>query len=231
MPLGSAPTSTIDIDFTRAQGVASKGRILFQPPRQPIGSTMVSNKEVPAELVNGVATIDLVRLPQGTYRVIEQIDGRPDRAYNFALPLTADAVVQYEQIVQVHAIPAKHQYVSTINGVPPNQTTGNIQLDAIEGPAGPKGDKGDPGDDGAPGTNGTNGTAGAKGDKGDPGDDGSDGAAGPKGDKGDPGDDGADGADGLPGAKGDQGDPGEDASELYPPSEVGLKDTTAASFF
>lgn len=224
MPLGSALTTTIDIDYTRAQGTASTGRILFQPPRQPVGTTMVSSAPVPADLVAGVASIDLVRLPQGTYRVIEQLDGQRERSYDFALPLSAPPLVQYEQIVPVNAVPARHQYVSTINGIAPNLITGNITLETL---VGPKGDKGDPGDDGAPGTNGTNGVdgaPGAKGDKGDPGDDGGVGPAGPKGDKGDPGNDGADGVDGSPGAK---GDPGEDASELYPASEVGLKEWTA----
>lgn len=233
MPLGSAPTSKIDIDFTRAQGVASEGRILFQPLQQKVGTTMVPDTPVPAELVSGVATINLVRLPQGTYRAIQQLDGQRERSFNFALPLTAPAVVQYEDIVPIQPVPAQHQYVSTINGVPPNLTTGNIELEAIEGPPGPKGDKGDKGDPGTPGTNGTNGTNGA------------DGAPGPKGDKGDPGDDGADGAPGTPGTngvdgakgdKGDKGDPGtpgtngidgEDANELYPPSEAGLKEWTA----
>lgn len=126
MPLGLALTSKIDIDFTRAQGVASEGRIWFQPPRQKVGTTMVDGAAVPANLKRGVATIDLVRLPAGTYRVIEQLEGRPDRSYDFALPLTAAAVVQYEDIVQVNPVPVKHQYVSTINGVSPDATTGNI---------------------------------------------------------------------------------------------------------
>lgn len=128
MPLGSAPTTKIDIDFTRAQGVASEGRIGFQPPRQKVGTTMLDGTIVLVPLVAGVATVDLVRLPQGTYRVVEQLKGRPDRAYDFALPLSAPAVVQYEDIVQVNPVPAKHQYVSTINDVAPDVTTGNIVL-------------------------------------------------------------------------------------------------------
>lgn len=230
MPLGSAPTSTIDIDFTRAQGTASTGRIVFQPPRQKVGTTMLSNAPVIADLSAGVAMINLVRLPQGTYRVVEQIDGRPDRTYDFALPTTAAPVVQYEDVVPIGPVPARHQYVSTINGVAPNPTTGNLELEAIEGPAGPKGDKGDPGTTGTNGVDGSPGPKGDKGDKGDPGDpgtdglpgaDGADGAAGPKGDKGDPGDDGA------TGPEGPQGPAGEDASELYPPAQVGLKEWTA----
>lgn len=152
MPLGSALISTIDIDFTRAQGIASTGRIWFQPPRQKVGTTMLSGAPIPINLIQGVATVDLTRLPQGTYRVVEQIDGRPDRAYNFALPLTAPAVVQYEDIVQVNPIPAWHQYVSKINGISPDRVTGNITLESLEGP---KGDPGDDGEQGAPGADGT----------------------------------------------------------------------------
>lgn len=187
MPLGSAPTSKIDIDFTRAHGIASEGRIGFQPPRQKVGSTMLDGTIVYIALVTGVATVDLVRLPQGTYRVVEQLKGRPDRSYDFALPLSSPTVVQYEDIVAVQPVPAKHQYVSTINGVAPNPVTGNITLDTLEGPAGPegpkgdKGDKGDAGDDGAdgaPGTPGTNGTNGINGTNGVDGEDGAPGAPG-----------------------------------------------------
>lgn len=227
MPLGSAPTSKIDIDFTRAQGVASEGRILFQPVQQKVGTTMVPDTPVPAELVNGVATINLVRLPQGTYRAIQQLDGQRERSFTFALPLTAPAVVQYEDIVPVQSVPAKHQYVSTINGVPPDLTTGNIELEAIEGPMGPKGDKGDKGDPGTPGTNGVDGSAGPKGDKGDPGDDGADGAPGTPGTNGTNGAKGDKGDPGTPGAPGTNGTNGVDANELYPPSEAGLKEWTA----
>lgn len=160
MPLGSAPTSKIDIDFTRAQGVPSKGRIWFQPPRQKLGTTMLDGAAVPAKLVNGVATIDLARLPQGTYRVVEQLEGRPERVYDFALPLSAPPLVQYEDIVSINPIPAKHQYVSTINGLPPDPTTGNIALESLEGPPGPPGPPGSPG---APGSNGTDGEDGLPG--------------------------------------------------------------------
>lgn len=239
MPLGSAPTSKIDIDFIRAQGAASEGQIWFQPPRQKVGTTMLDGTAVPVKLVNGVASIDLVRLPHGTYRVIEQFKGRPDRWYDFSLPLTAPAEIQYEDIVSTVPIPDRFTYVAKINGVSPDPTTGNMELEAIEGPQGPKGDKGDKGDPGTNGTNGTNGLDGAagpkgdKGDKGDPGDDGADGtngldgAAGPKGDKGDKGDPGDDGADGAPGTPGTNGTDGKDASELYPSSEAGYKAWTA----
>src|SRR5687768_8479213 len=209
MPLGSAPTSRIDIDYIRAQGKASTGRILFQPPRQPLDSTMLSNAAVAVDLYGGVGSVELVRLPAGTYKAIEQIDGLPQRSFDFALPLTAPAVLKYEDIVQVTPIPARFTYVAKINGILPDPTTGNITLESLEGPMGPQGEKGDKGDKGDPGDDGIDGTNGL------------DGENGPKGDKGDPGDDGSDGAPGTPGAD------GEDASELYPPSEAGYKAWTA----
>jgi len=224
MPLGSAPTSKIDIDYTRAQGAPSTGRILFQPPRQSLGSTMLSNAAVPVDLIDGVATVDLARLPAGTYRAIEQLDGLNQRSFNFALPLTAPESIRYEDIVQVVPVPTGFTYVAKINGISPNPTTGNIELEALEGPQGP------PGTNGTNGLDGTAGPKGDKGDKGDPGDDGVngtdglDGEAGPKGDKGDKGDPGDDGADGAPGSPGTDG---KDASELYPSSEAGYKAWTA----
>jgi len=181
MPLGSAPTTTIDIDYTRAQGKASTGRILFQPPRQKLGSTMLSNAAVPVDLIGGVATVNLARLPAGTYKAIEQIDGLQQRTIEFALPLTSPEIVQYEDIVPVSPVPARFTYVAKINGVSPDPITGNIALTAIEGPKGDKGDPGDPGPKGDKGDPGNPGTQGLKGDKGDQGD------VGPKGDKGDPG--------------------------------------------
>lgn len=162
----AALKSKIDIDFIRAQGETSRGRIWFQPVRQPIGTSMLSDAAVPADVISGRGSIDLVRLPVGTYRVVEQIDERPDRTYYFALPVGSPEVVQYESIVPVVEVPVVHQYVSKINGVSPNPTTGNIELEAIqgpEGPAGPKGDKGDKGDDGTDGVNGTNGLNGTNG--------------------------------------------------------------------
>lgn len=184
MPLGSALTSKIDIDFTRAQGVASKGRIWFQPPRQKVGTTMLDGVAVPVNLINGVATVDLVRLPQGTYRVVEQLEGRPDRSYDFALPLSAPSVVQYEDIVQVAPVPVKHQYVSTINGVAPDQTTGNIILESLQGPPGPQGPAGPQGPQGNPGIQGPAGPAGADGTPGAQGPQGPQGPAGPAGEDG-----------------------------------------------
>lgn len=181
MALGSALTSTIDINFSRAQGVGSKGRIWFQPPRMKVGTTMLDGAPVPATLANGVASISLVRLPQGTYRVIEQLEGRPDRSYDFALPLSAPSVVRYEDIVQINPVPVKHQYVSTINGVAPDQTTGNIVLESLQGPPGPQGPAG---------ANGVDGAVGPQGPRGFPGDDGVQGPIGPQGPAGPAGEDG-----------------------------------------
>lgn len=160
MPLGSESISTIDIDFIRAQGTASEGRLWFRPPRQKVGDTMLDGVSAHVDVVNGKATIDLVRLPAGTYRVIEQFHGLPDRAFNFALPLTAPAVVNYEDIVPASPVPGNHTFVSTINGVPPDPTTGNIELEAIEGPQGPPGPPGSPGQPGPPGSPGSPGEPG-----------------------------------------------------------------------
>lgn len=176
--MGSEAKTKIDIDFIRAQGDASKGRLWFQPPRQKVGTHMLDGVPIPVDVENGVATIDLIRLPSGTYRVIEQFKGRSDRWYDFALPLSSPSVVRYEDIVPVSPIPAKHAYVSTINGIPPNPTTGNIVLDAIEGPPGPKGD---PGPQGLQGIQGVQGPPGVQGPKGDTGDQGIQGLQGPAG--------------------------------------------------
>lgn len=134
MPLGSAPTTKIDIDYIRAQGSASKGRILFQPPRQKVGTTMLSNFADPVELNAGKAVVELVRLPLGTYRAIEQIDGLPQRHFDFALPLNSPSEIRYEDIVQVAAVPARYTAVKTINGIAPNQTTGDIVVETGGGP-------------------------------------------------------------------------------------------------
>lgn len=128
MPLGSAPTSTIDIDFTRAQGVNSSGRITFAPPRIRIGTTMLSPYKIIVPVVNGVATQILARLPAGTYHVIEEIDGRPPYEFNFALPTDAAATIQYEDIAPVDVVPLVYTVVRTINGVAPNPTTGDILI-------------------------------------------------------------------------------------------------------
>lgn len=133
MPLGSAPTSTIDIDFTRAQGVNSSGRITFAPPRIRIGTTMLSPYKIIVPVVNGVATQILARLPAGTYHVIEEIDGRPPYEFNFALPTDAAATIQYEDIAPVDVVPLVYTVVRTINGVAPNPTTGDIIIETGAG--------------------------------------------------------------------------------------------------
>src|SRR5688572_28084606 len=133
MPLGSAPTSRIDIDYIRAQGKASTGRILFQPPRQPLESTMLSNAAVAVDLCGGVGSVELVRLPVGTYKAIEQIDGLPQRTFDFTLPLGAPSVVRYEDIVNVTPVPVRFTYVAKINGISPDPTTGNIIVDVSGG--------------------------------------------------------------------------------------------------
>lgn len=159
MSLGSALTSKIDIDFTRAQGTNSSGRIFFQPPRLRVGTTMLSDCKVPVEVTYGRGSIILARLPQGVYRVREEIDGRPPFEYNFSLPLTAAPVIRYEEIARVEVLPTYFGYVRTVNGVAPNATTGNLVIESglqgppgIQGPAGPPGE---PGSDGAPGQDGT----------------------------------------------------------------------------
>ncbi len=135
MPLGSAVTTTIDIDFTRAQGVNSSGRISFQPSRQRIGTTMISTYRVLVEVEEGIGEVDLVRLPAGTYHVREEIDGRPPYEFDFALPLGAAALIQYEEIAQVSPVPPTYTAVRTVNGVPPDPTTGNIEVAGGGGPS------------------------------------------------------------------------------------------------
>jgi Repeat of unknown function (DUF5907) len=128
MPLGSAPKSKIDIDFTRAQGVNSSGQIIFYPNRQRVGTTMLSEERVPVDVVNGVAQVDLVRLPAGTYHVVEKIDNRPSYEFDFALPLSAADLIQYEEIAQVRPVPTTFTVVKSVNGTPPNPTTGDVIL-------------------------------------------------------------------------------------------------------
>lgn len=181
MSLGSAPTSIIEIDFTRAQGVCSSGRVLFQPTRTVLDSTILSPVNVEVELKNGAASIELVRLSVGGYRVREEIDGLMPYEYTFALPLSAPSVIQYEDIVPTILVPTKYTAVRSVNGVLPNATTGDLAIEAIQGPAGPMGPSGP---------------------KGDPGDQGPQGIPGVK------GDDGPQGIQGIPGAKGDSGDQG-----------------------
>lgn len=132
MPLGSALKSTIDIDFTRAQGINSSGSIIFAPPRTRVGTTVISPQKVRAHLVAGVATIELVRLPAGTYHVREEIDGQAPYEFNFALPIGAAATIQYEDLAPVDPVPLTYTSVRTINGLPPDPTTGNIVV-TVEG--------------------------------------------------------------------------------------------------
>lgn len=135
MPLGSAVKSTINIDFTRAQGTNSTGKILFQPPRVVVGTTVLSTRAVVAEVADGVGTIELVRLPAGTYHVTETIDNQEPYEWDFSLPLTAPATIEYETIAAVSPVPAIYTAVRTINGVPPDPTTGNIEIAGGGGPS------------------------------------------------------------------------------------------------
>lgn len=198
MPLGSAPKTRIDIDFTRAQGVNSSGWIYFYPMRTPVGMTMISDVPVPVEIKNGIGSVELVRMDLATYKVREIIDGRPPFTFHFALPVNSPSVVRYETIAEVAPLPSYWTMVKTINGVPPNPTTGNIVLESLVGPAGPKGDKGDPGEQGLAGPPGVDG------------EDGSPGAQGPPGADGEDGVQGIQGPPGADGAAGPQGPPGED---------------------
>lgn len=128
MPLGSALKSTIDIDFTRAQGINSSGQITFEPPRTRIGTTIISPFKIRVPIVNGVGTVELVRLPAGTYHVREEIDGRAPYEFNFSLPTSSVSTIQYEEISPVESVPLVYTSVKTINGVPPNPVTGNIDI-------------------------------------------------------------------------------------------------------
>lgn len=132
MPLGSALKSTIDIDFTRAQGVNSSGHITFEPPRMRIGTTMISPFPIVVPIIHGVAKIDLVRLPAGTYFVRESIDGRARHEFNFALPINSPDTIQYEEIAAVNPVPLVYTAVRTINGLPPDPITGDIAV-TVEG--------------------------------------------------------------------------------------------------
>lgn len=128
MPLGAAAKSTINIDFTRAQGTNSSGKILFAPPRVVVGTTVLSTRAVVANISDGVGTIDLVRLPAGTYHVTEMIDNQEPYEWDFSLPLAAAATIEYETIAAVSPVPAIYTAVRTVNGVPPDPTTGNIEV-------------------------------------------------------------------------------------------------------
>ena len=193
MPLGSAPTSTIDIDFTRAQGDDSSGRITFQPNRIKIGTTIISSYPVVVEVKKGVGSVSLVRLPVGRYHVREEIDGRTPYEYSFALPENAATVINYEDIAAVGPMPAYFTYAKSVNGVLPNPTTGNVVISGGVGPQGPPGPPGEDGIDGVDGIDGSDGMPGADGE------DGAQGIQGIQGIPGTPGAPGVDGADGLDG--------------------------------
>lgn len=196
MPLGSAATSTIDIDFTRAQGVNSTGRIIFQPRRDRVGTTIISSFPVEVEIKDGVASVDLVRLPLSTYHVREIIDGRPEFEFSFALPVSSAALIQYEDIAPATVVPTYFTAVRTVNGVAPDPTTGNVVVVGNVGPQGPPGADGEDGEDGAEGIQGIQGLQGIQG------------IPGTAGTSGSPGVDGEDGAQGPAGEIGPQGPPG-----------------------
>lgn len=134
MPLGAAATSTIDIDFTRAQGTSSQGVITFVPPRQRIGTTVLSSRGVRVDIEDGVGSISLVQLPAGTYQVIEEIDGTEAYSWSFALPVGSAATIQYETIAATTPVPDFYTTVKSVNGVLPNAVTGNVTVTAEAGP-------------------------------------------------------------------------------------------------
>ena len=180
MPLDSAPKSTIDIDFTRAHGVGSSGRVSFRPKRTILGGTILTTYPVEVELKNGIGSIDLVRLPSGTYHVREEVDNQPPREFDFSLPLSAADVIQYESIAPSGPVLARYTAIKSINGVLPDPVTGNLILDetGLQGPVGPEGPQGPVGPEGPQGPPGADG---AEGPQGPPGADGTIGPEGPPG--------------------------------------------------
>lgn len=137
MSLGSNPVSTISIDFVRAQGIASTGRISFEPPRQPLTEMMLSSRAVDVFLEEGVGEIELARLPSGTYQVTERIDNKPPYVWSFALPLSASSAYLYEDIVPVTPVPSVYTTVKTVNNVQPDPVTGNVTIATGGGGDGP----------------------------------------------------------------------------------------------
>jgi hypothetical protein len=129
MPSSSTLMSEIDIDFTRAQGTGASGKISFQPSRVRAGETMMSRAEATVELRNGIGKVKLVRLPSGTYRAREEVDGKTPYEFHFALPPSSAGVIRYEEIAPVNPVPVVYTAVRTINDVAPNPTTGNIVVD------------------------------------------------------------------------------------------------------
>ena len=87
---------------------------------------MVARTKVEAPLVNGVASISLVRLPQGTYRAREEIDGKVPYEFDFFLPMSSPASIEYEEIAKVSAVPNVYTAVRSVNGVLPNPITGDV---------------------------------------------------------------------------------------------------------
>jgi len=189
----------IDIDYIRAQGLAAEGRILFYPPRVRIDGQVLSRTPVIVDLSNGLGSIELVRLPGGTYRVSEQIEGSIGYGFHFALPLTSPSVIRYEEIAQVDPVPAIYTVVRTVNGISPNATTGNVQIE-VAGTPGPQGPPGPPGPEGDPGVQGIQGIQGIPGPEG---------PAGPQGSPGNQGMQGIPGPEGPEGPEGPQGIPGQ----------------------
>lgn len=175
----------IDIDYIRAQGIGVNGRILFYPPRIKLGSQLLSRAPVTVDVVDGIGSVELVRLPAGgTYRVSEHIDNTMGYGFHFALPETSPSVIRYEEIVKVDPVPATYTVVRTVNGISPNPTTGNVVIE-VAGTPGPQGPPGPEGPQGIQGIQGIQGTPGAPGPEG------------PQGDPGTPGAPGAPGADGT----------------------------------
>lgn len=141
MPLGSNPVTTISIDFVRAQGNTSEGRISFAPSRQALQEVMLSSRAVDVELDAGIGDIDLVRLPIGTYEVTERIDNRPPYVWQLTLPLNAPESLNYENLAETDELPAVYTTVKTVNGVEPDPITGDVEVagggggavDSVEG--------------------------------------------------------------------------------------------------
>lgn len=106
MPLGSALTTRIDIDFTRAQGDNSSGKIMFYPFRAPVGTTMISTDPVTVTLQNGVGSVELVRMGSSHYYAAREfIDGRPERSFRFYLPENSADVIRYRDLQPITLAP------------------------------------------------------------------------------------------------------------------------------
>lgn len=202
----------IDIDYIRAQGIGVTGRILFYPPRIKVGSQLLSRAPVVVDVTEGIGSVELVRLPAGgTYRVSEHIDNTMGYGFHFALPETSPSVIRYEEIAQVDPVPATYTVVRTVNGIPPNPTTGNVVIE-VAGTPGPQGPPGPPGPEGPEGAQGLQGIQGIPGTPGAPGPEGPEGPEGPQGIQGIPGPEGPAGPQGDPGTPGAPGAPGADGT-------------------